>query len=735
MSKIIEIPFSENLIGFIAKQLVEQNSLDFSSNAVIFSHHRPEHYLHKSMAESLGHSFFPPQIFSMDDFMLHLSVEAQRHNVDRLEACQLEIVKPMDSIYLLFQVVRSLLDNPWKNLSLKQFIPWGLKLEQVIGELDIEIVTDSELHGIKMEEDIQTGAWENISNHLLQIRQGYHSILESFALTTRALTYCTAANNIQHVDLSQLKRIYLVGLFAMTKSEKMVVQHLLRQAETIVIRQGDGNKWTPFKEMDEWAEREGMRDDAGTNHCSCQSNPPEIFLYSAFNTHSEVVALRDVLMEEAGVEGQKNAAYLTDAEQLLCSSAIVLPGSEALIPLLSEVMTALPVDYNISLGYPIIRTPVYALLDMFVGLYKNKRDDNAYYLEDYLNLLMHPYVKNIHSSTGDDNSARDAALQTRILVHAVESVLIDEKKRFVYLNEIEQNTRIFDTASALNPSVSPLEFMEMLTNIHNLFIRGMNEIQTLGQMASFFENILTFLLKNSPAPHYPFSSEFFHKFFAFIDETKASMISNQYFENTIDLMEVFLYLIKDEQIYFEGSPVKGLQILGLLETRSLRFDKIFILDVNEGILPSVGTSCPLLPLPARQALNMPAYYQREEVSKYHFRRLVASSQKVHIIYQETEKMQRSRFVEELVWESEKGCGKLNVLEAKPVTINISLAPAHVFTINKSLEMIDALHVMKFSPTNMDRYLQCPAKFYFADVLGIKEKEGIADDIDAAGIGN
>ncbi|MDI6782007.1 MAG: PD-(D/E)XK nuclease family protein [bacterium] len=735
MSKIIEIPFSENLIKFTARQLMEQDSLDFSSNAVIFSHHRPGHYLHKSMAESLKHSFFPPQIFSMDDFMLSLSVEAQKH-VDMLEACPAEIVKPMDSIYLLFQVVRSLPDNPWKNLSLNQFIPWGLKLEQVIGELDIEMVSDSELWGIEIGEDFHAGTWDNINNYLLQIREGYHSILKSLNLTTRALTYCIAANNIQNIDMSPIKHIYLVGLFAMTKSEKMVVQHLLRQTETIVIRQGDGNQWTPFKEMDEWAEREGIRDDGralvGTIPCGCPDNSPEIFLYSAFNTHSEVVALRDVLLEKAETKEQ---ACLRDIEYSLCTSAIVLPCSEAVIPLLSEVMTALPVDYNISLGYPIIRTPVYALMDMFMGLYKNRKKDNAYYLEDYLNLLMHPYIKNICSSTGDDNSAKDAASQTRILVHAVEDVLMDEKKRFVTLNEIEQNARIFDTASMLSPGVSPLEFMEMLTNIHNLFIRGMDEIQTLGQMAGFFENILTFLLKNSPAPHYPFSSEFFHKFFTFIDDLKASMISSQCFENTLSLLEVFLHLIKDEHVYFEGSPVKGLQVLGLLETRSLNFDRIFILDVNENILPSVEISCPLLPLPVRRALNMPANYQREEISKYHFRRLVASSGEVHIIYQETEKMQRSRFVEELVWEKEKSYGKMDVFKAKPATINISLAPSsHLLAINKTPEMMDILYAMKFSPTSMDRYLQCPAKFYFSDVLGLKEKKNISADIDAAEAG-
>jgi len=35
---------------------------------------------------------------------------------------------------------------------------------------------------------------------------------------------------------------------------------------------------------------------------------------------------------------------------------------------------------------------------------------------------------------------------------------------------------------------------------------------------------------------------------------------------------------------FEGTPVKGLQVLGFLETRNLRFDRVFILDANEEVL-------------------------------------------------------------------------------------------------------------------------------------------------------
>lgn len=701
MGKIVEIPFSRDLIEFIAEELIKEEGHDFSSTLVVFTHKRPVLYLRRMMAERLNSPFFPPETLSMDEFMASLAAKVSG---------DLDPINSLDSAYLLFQAVAKIPGNPWQESdSFNQFLFWGLKLDRVIEELDVEMVEDESLKGIQMGD-----LWEpNVArsagilmDHLAEIRRIYHALLEERNLTTRGRDYAIAAGNIERIDLGSFKEIYLAGIFAMTRAEKVIIRNLLRQPGVNLIRQNDGTKWTPFEEVNSWG--------VEIEHRAQSTEPIQgIYLHKAFNTHSEVVGLRDILIDEGVADPEK--------------TAIVLPEPEPLIPLLSEVMTTLSIDYNISMGYPLIRTPVYALLDLFIRLQRTKRE-SLYYLSDYLSFLMHPYIKNIHH--------RIESTYMRILIHSVEEALLGQSRTFIGLDEIEERLDIFEEAAQMTERRVPIEDLrDALSEIHDIFVRKMEGVKTLGQLGGSFEEILAYLIKESPAAGYPFSGEFFHRFFLLLDKIKDSLIRDERFDDPRDLFDLFGHLVKGEYIPFAGIPLKGLQILGILETRALKFDKVFLLSANEGILPSVESFDSLLPLPLRSALGIPAHYENEEIYHYHFHHLVSSAKEVHIFYLETEKEFRSRFVERLIWEEEKRRGHLGALEIRPVELNVSLALAGGFEVAKGPQVLDLLGKTSFSVSALNAYLNCPAQFYFERVLGLKEKEDVPAGLDAADIGN
>ncbi|MBT9146540.1 MAG: ATP-dependent helicase/deoxyribonuclease subunit B [Syntrophomonadaceae bacterium] len=696
MGRIIEIPFSQDIIEFVAEKLLKEEKSDFSSVTVVFPHQRPAFYLRRILSSRIGRSFFPPQILSMDEFMSTLAEKT---------APGLTRIDNLDSAYLLFQIVSKIPGSPWQknSSSFSEFLFWGLKIEQVIGELDIELIKDAKLKEIGIVGDWGQDVSKN-TQHLLgclkEIRQAFHAMCEEQKLTTRSRDYARAARNIAENNTKQFPTIYFVGIFAMTGAEKAVIRSFLSHRQTYFLRQNDGSSWKPFEEMDGWAEKEII----------AETFSSEIFLHSAFNIHSEIVGLGDILMK-------KEVNYK--------ETAIVLPEPATLIPLLSGVMTSLNTDYNITMGYPISRTPLYTLLDLSMKLEETRYED-THSSRDYLSLLMHPLVKNFGYVIEPTHM--------RILAHSVEESLL-QGKTLIKLSEIEQNDEIFIRAAQMTEKEVPLQnFRDALRNIHEIFIRKMSGVKTLNHLGRVLEEILTLLLRHSPAAHYPFSGEFFHGFFLLSDKLRNFLLKDEEFRESGELFELFRHLTGTERISFQGIPLKGLQVLGLLEARCLNFKQVFLLDSNEGVLSSAASEDSLLPLSLRAALGLPLHYQREEIYRYHFHSLISSAREAHIFYCDTQKQPRSHFIEKLVWEREKNAGKIGFIKARAVALNALPRPFSPFEIFKTREILNILQGMNFSSAKLNSYLLCPASFYFASVLGLKEKDKTSSKLDATLIG-
>ncbi len=78
------------------------------------------------------------------------------------------------------------------------------------------------------------------------------------------------------------------------------------------------------------------------------------------------------------------------------------------------------------------------------------------------------------------------------------------------------------------------------------------------------------------------------------------------------------------RIPFGGQPLCGLQVMGALETRLPSFDEVFLLDVNEEIVPNIEEINPPMPYQIKRALGLPDREREELIMKYHFERLVAN---------------------------------------------------------------------------------------------------------------
>ena len=76
------------------------------------------------------------------------------------------------------------------------------------------------------------------------------------------------------------------------------------------------------------------------------------------------------------------------------------------------------------------------------------------------------------------------------------------------------------------------------------------------------------------------------RFAALFEQLASYTTTVQSIEQVVVLQQLIEEQLTLETVDFLGSSIRGIQILGVLETRLLDFDTVIMTDVNEGVLPA-----------------------------------------------------------------------------------------------------------------------------------------------------
>jgi CRISPR/Cas system-associated exonuclease Cas4 (RecB family) len=187
---------------------------------------------------------------------------------------------------------------------------------------------------------------------------------------------------------------------------------------------------------------------------------------------------------------------------------------------------------------------------------------------------------------------------------------------------------------------------------------------------------------------------------------------------------------------FAGTPLRGVQVLGFLETRNLKFENVLFLDANEGVLPDTRKEDSFLPFKARRILGLPTYLDREEIMFYTFETLIRGAKQCHLFYVENDQKEKSRFVEKFLWERQKREREREGQKyVKTVQYAVSLREKKPRPIDKTAEVVRFLKEYPFSATSLNSYLHCPLQFYYEHVLGLTEREALSEEFEKEEIGS
>lgn len=697
MSSISLIPSDRNLISEIVPMLVRRER-DYSGNIVVFPGKRPAHALRKALAREAHGSYLPPKIFSMDHFIEFLCGE--KLMLPRISLESLDAVALLHELYLT--------DNNRPGgahfTSLAAFLPLGMKL---FGELEELWIADIPLLKIR---EVLSGISITGLPSLPLLYEKFYAIAAERNLATRSMKYRYAAEKAAEIDFSAYGKIVFGGFFALTKSETILLKHVATLENAALIFQNGVGIGLRLEKL-------GFTPPAPAQ----APTEPSIHLYRSADAHGQVFALSRNIEE-----------MIQRSPSSIEKTAVVLPAAENLFPVFHQTLALLEDDqYNITLGYPVTRTPVYGFLQSLMELMISTSGDR-FSVSHYLKFILHPYTKNIRCGKRSD--------VTRILFNTIEDYFRREYAGgHISLEELERNPLLFDRASkriaGAGEAVSADKLREHLISIHTQTIRVFTSIETIGTFAEGMASVLRYIGAESTAQLHPFFRPFAQTLVNSLGEISSSLLRDRPLDAAVDYVSFLRNYLTSIEVPFTGTPLHGLQVLGFLETRSLQFDTVFILDVNDDVLPGNKGQDVLLPTKVRESLGLTTYRDSERVAEYYFDLLLHGARDVHIFFAQEGRKERSRFVEKLLWDREQRGGLKDPKEQiQTIQYQVQLSNPTPSAVPKSSEVAAFLRGFTYNATALDTYLRCQLRFYYTYVMRLQERDEIADEVDQADIG-
>jgi len=186
---------------------------------------------------------------------------------------------------------------------------------------------------------------------------------------------------------------------------------------------------------------------------------------------------------------------------------------------------------------------------------------------------------------------------------------------------------------------------------------------------------------------------------------------------------------------FHGEPVTDIQIMGVLETRMLDFDKLLILNVEEGVLPQKQADCSFIPYYLRKAYSMQTPDERATVYAYNFFRLLSRAGHSTLLFTSADSADNSKgmsrfLMQMLVNPQEFNVHKIRLDEPSVLdyidderlkTEGTSMLATLVKGEDHVLYYPDGKR-FSLSPSALNTYISCPRKFCLQYIQGLRETE-------------
>lgn len=685
-------------IKYVANDILEKYGTNLSDITVVFPNKRAALFLNQAFADISDKPIWSPSYITINELLHSMS----------------DYVIP-DEIKLICELYHSYVEITKSNETLDEFYGWGQLLLSDFDDIDknmadarmifnnvanlhefdsIDYLSDEQKETLKQffsqfTDDHNSKLRERflrLWNCLYDVYVDFNNRLNKQNLTYEGALYREVVNK---KDMKLKNKLYLfVGFNLLQKSEKMLFSRLQHDDCAKFYWDFDYYYCNSQHEAGRFI-NQNMQ--SFTNELD--SNDDNI--YSNFNAPKNITYISS---PTENAQGRYVAQWLTDERIDAGRKTAIVLCNEGLLQTITHCLPDKAKEINITSGYPLNQTPIASFISLLIKLQTvgKVKNTDKYRLKHVNNILRHSYI----SLVSEDAKQLYDDLNTKKRYFPNKAELCENELLSILFGDIDTD----------NYNLSMTEWLIKI--VEKIATRGK---EMLPDDAFFQESVFrTYTLLN--------------RLYTLIADNDLVVDNNTY-------QRLLQQIISSTSIPFHGEPIKGVQIMGVLETRNLDFEHLLILSCNEGKLPKSLHDNSFIPYSVKKSFELTTIDNKVAIYAYYFYRLIQRAKDITIIYNNSTESghmnEMSRFMLQMMVESNHDITRKNIkTELSPVSsTNREIA--------KDDTVVSKLNSLKrIYPTDINCYLRCQKRFFYSKLARIRELDEYDEDsIDNRMFGN
>jgi len=696
----------------VAEQFYTQYGNELYRNTFVLPNRRAGLFLQKFLAEIAEKPLFSPTIFTIQELFASFS-----------------LYQPADRIEMLVMLYNHFKKISGSTESFDDFLFWGDMLLNDFDEVDKYLIDAKQLfrnvHDFRMLDDDlthltkeQIDAIRRFWTHFMPVegsetKQKFHETwkilfelyssfrneLQEKGRAYEGMIYREVAERIKTAEDRTWKteRFIFVGLNALTPAEIALLENLRNQGMAdfywdydFPLVKDPQNK-ASFRVMENLSRFPSMFTLNQSEENKVKPEVEVIAVPSGVGQAKQVTQILSRLIETGAI---------THPEEAI-NTAIVLPDENLLLPVLYSIPQEIG-KINVTMGYGLSHASIASLVEHLAQLQKNLRNYNgetAYYHYHVKALLNHPLVRRV------------APKETELL-----------------------KTHILSFNRVVVPQ-SEIPDHPLLALIFSTVTRWQDAGDYLQRIFSYIYQELTTEDSHGHTDGEDLEREFIVQYYKTVTRLRDRLAGAN--EMTVETWFGLLKkLARTINVSFSGEPLSGMQVMGVLETRSLDFENLIILSMNEGVFPLRNVANSFIPYTLRTGFSLPTHDHRDATYAYHFYRMISRAKRIFMLYDTRTEDLQSGEVSRYFYQLKYLYPDYFRITERVVNYDVSLPEAQSVTVYKTEGVMQKLNDFRagkeryLSASLINNYIDCPLRFYFTAVEGFSDEEEIQESIES-----